>query len=563
MESWLAGLTNGGQKFVKKEKDDAGGKTQRLRSASANTVESTNLSRETGVQGDGFRSSETLLAECEKFANIATWEYDIEAKCFTWSDQLCRMLGCEPKFEPVPLEQAMRLLPAEEQARVWMHAEKLIGGDGTVENDVHLVLADGRARILRSHATRIATGDGRSRKILGLSQDVTEHRAKEGRPTESEALLARAEEFGNLGSWELHVRTGESMWSEQLFRVLGLPPSHSSKQQAYWNGLHSLDRVRIRETLAEAIRCEKEFDELARYQFPGGGWRVLRIHGFPIVEGDGKTARMMGVVQDITEQTRAEQELHQLSQRLMRARDEERRNTARELHESAGQSLAALKMALANLSEALPKRKLAANSLLQMCADLADDAAREVRTVSYLMHPPMLDEAGLASALRWYAKGFSERSKIQVEVNIPEDFGRQSEEIEMTLFRIIQEALTNVHRYSGSRVAKIRLLKKGAYVLAEVEDEGCGIARPIAPTGRPGEVGVGIAGMRERVHQLNGTFGIESSPGRGTVVRATLPISGGENNNGVERACKLDFHRNLDEPRRTWRDAENGNSGNQ
>jgi two-component system NarL family sensor kinase len=236
------------------------------------------------------------------------------------------------------------------------------------------------------------------------------------------------------------------------------------------------------------------------------------------------------MTRDVTEQKTAERELresemlHHLSQELMRARDEERRQVARELHESAGQSLAALKMTLGNLREALPKRNSAALSHLRSCVDLTNEAVREVRTISYLMHPPMLDEAGLASALRWYAKGFSERSKIHVDVEVSDDFGRQPQEIEMTLFRIIQEALTNIHRYSGSKVARIRLARDSGAVRAEVKDEGCGLTHTMESPGSNHLAGVGIAGMRERVHQLKGIFEIDSVRGSGTTVRVILPL---------------------------------------
>jgi len=136
----------------------------------------------------------------------------------------------------------------------------------------------------------------------------------------------------------------------------------------------------------------------------------------------------------------------------------------------------------------------------------------------------MLDEAGLASALRWYAKGFSERSKIHVDVEVSDDFGRQPQEIEMTLFRIIQEALTNIHRYSGSKVARIRLARDSGAVRAEVQDEGCGLMHPMQSSGSNHLPGVGIAGMRERAHQLNGIFEIQSAHGSGTTVRVILPL---------------------------------------
>ena len=219
---------------------------------------------------------------------------------------------------------------------------------------------------------------------------------------------------------------------------------------------------------------------------------------------------------------RSQDELRQLTQQLLRTRDEERRNVARELHESVGQTLAAVKMSLGRLRDALPESSPNALDILGSSLDLVEDAIRELRTISYLMHPPLLDEAGLASALRWYVKGFSERSGIAVSLQISDDFGRYSRDIETTIFRIVQEALTNVHRYSGSRAATIRIARSNGSVSAEVADQGCGLMPPDVGSVPP-TPGVGILGMRERIQQLNGSFEIESAPGRGTTVRLVLP----------------------------------------
>jgi PAS domain S-box-containing protein len=471
-----------------------------------------------------LQRNKALLGQCEELTSAGTWEYDVENKRFKWSPELCRIIGYDRKEEPVALEEVRQLLPVDERERACADLARVIRGERSIENEMPVMRADGHRRILHSRVMGVADASGQIVRIVGISQDVTQQKAEEERRLRSDVLLAQAEELAKLGSWEVDVRTGANSGSAQLFRLLRVD-QEEWKQQAYWSNLHAADRTRIDQAFTEAVRYCKEFEQVGRYHVPGEGWRVFRARGMPVCGPDGKTARMIGVLQDITEQTRAEEELHQFSQRLMRARDEERRNTARELHETAGQSLAALKMTLGNLREGLPKRRSGPPALWQACADLVDEAAREVRTVSYLMHPPMLDEAGLASAIRWYAKGFSERSKIETEVQIPADFGRQAQETEMTLFRIVQEALTNIHRYSGSRVAKIRLSQEGGHVQVEVEDHGCGLSRPIGFNGRQDEVGVGIAGMRERVHQLNGTFEIESAPGRGTIIRANLPES--------------------------------------
>jgi two-component system NarL family sensor kinase len=160
---------------------------------------------------------------------------------------------------------------------------------------------------------------------------------------------------------------------------------------------------------------------------------------------------------------------------------------------------------------------------LQSAREFADAVIRQVRTVSYLLHPQLLEEAGLGSALRWYASGFAERSGIQVKVNSNGDFGRLPKETEIALFRVVQEALTNIHRHSKSSVAAIRLQRAGGKIRIAVKDAGVGMAQPSADTGWNSPLGIGIAGMRERVKQLGGTFEIKSKPGRGTTVSVELP----------------------------------------
>jgi two-component system NarL family sensor kinase len=274
----------------------------------------------------------------------------------------------------------------------------------------------------------------------------------------------------------------------------------------------------------QAIAGCYPFEFVARCRMPDGSIRTCFSRGVPIPGADGKTERVRGIEQDISEQMRVEEELRRLSQQLMRTRDAERRQMARELHETVGQSLAALKMVLGQLRDVLPGGDEAASELVQTSVQLAEDAVREVRVVSYLMHPPMLDEGGLGLALRWYARGFSERSGIQTTVEIADGFGRYPQEIETTVFRVVQEALTNVHRYSGSRTVTILLVHETGRLRTEVRDEGCGLPLPAPAVSRGAPLGVGIAGMRERVNQLDGEFEVESSPGRGTTVRAILPI---------------------------------------
>lgn len=216
--------------------------------------------------------------------------------------------------------------------------------------------------------------------------------------------------------------------------------------------------------------------------------------------------------------------LRELSARLMQLQDDERRRIARELHDSVGQTLAALGMNLSlvrNDIERLGSIVLALND----SENLVREMSSEVRTISHLLHPPLLDEAGLCSALRWYVDGFAQRSKIRVDLDLPEDFGRLPGEIETAVFRVVQESLTNIHRHSGSDIAKIQLRHRADRVVVKIQDKGKGIPpekqEQMASSGTPG---VGIRGMRERIRQLGGKLDIESNDG-GTLVTVQLPVA--------------------------------------
>jgi signal transduction histidine kinase len=220
----------------------------------------------------------------------------------------------------------------------------------------------------------------------------------------------------------------------------------------------------------------------------------------------------------------ANQNLRALSARLLQLQDEERRRFARELHDSVGQSLAGLTLNLSAVRTDIERLAKTASALSESEA-MVQEMSKEVRTISYLLHPPLLDEAGLASALRWYVEGFTQRSKIQVEAEFPDDFGRLSQELETAVFRVVQECLTNIHRHSGSRTAKVSIARFNGLVFVEVADRGKGIG----PEKRyemegSGTLGVGLRGMRERILQLGGSIKIDSnSPG--TVVRVQVPVA--------------------------------------
>ncbi len=239
--------------------------------------------------------------------------------------------------------------------------------------------------------------------------------------------------------------------------------------------------------------------------------------------GSGDTTLALAVVHDITARRRAEEDLRFLSAELMRLQDEERRRIGRDLHDSTGQSLAALELTLAQLEHEAGTLSAHARERLGLCAQLAKNCSAEIRTASYLLHPPLLDEVGLLSALRWLADGLRSRSAIDVRLDLPDEMERLPPEQELALFRVAQEALTNVHRHSESPWAQVRVQVRPQYVALEIEDAGPGIATDAADPARAGAaLGVGLAGMRERIRQLGGVFAFESTA-TGTRVRTIIP----------------------------------------
>jgi signal transduction histidine kinase len=224
-----------------------------------------------------------------------------------------------------------------------------------------------------------------------------------------------------------------------------------------------------------------------------------------------------------TELSRANENLRELSGHLQQLRDEERRQIARELHDSVGQLLAAISMNIATLQSQSHKLDSAGARAVSENSALVQQMGKEIRTISHLLHPPLLDVAGLASAVRWYVDGFSERSKIKVDMEIPAEFRRLPDQMEITIFRLVQECLTNIHRHSGSDRAKIAIREEDDSVIIEIKDAGKGISLEKQLELSSGRTGVGFRGMRERLRQFGGDLDIQSDHS-GTFVKAKLPF---------------------------------------
>jgi PAS domain S-box-containing protein len=287
-------------------------------------------------------------------------------------------------------------------------------------------------------------------------------------------------------------------------------------------GIHLEDNL----DAADRELCKKLLNE-TQFGPSQGEMRIRRADG--TITSASISFRVLSEVKSsigvlVTDLT-AHKQLAELAARLQGMQDEERRRIARELHDSVGQLLAAVGMNIGIVRAQAHKLDDKGARAVNDNFMLVEQVTREIRTISHLLHPPLLDMAGLASAIRWYVDGFSERSKIKVDLEIPADFGRLSSEIEIAVFRIVQECLTNIHRHSGSATAAIRIHQVGDQLIIQVSDSGKGIApekqRELS-TSTLG--GVGFNGMRERLKLLGGKLEIQSGD-TGTVVSATLKVA--------------------------------------
>jgi signal transduction histidine kinase len=442
------------------------------------------------------------------------WEWHPKTNTFHWN-------GCcsEPRHLSGGMDEFLSFVsPADNSEVRKMIASALRGA--SLERDITFLPEPHGARRIRLRIAPVCGQSGDVVSLLGFCHRSNQSWSKaDERACDATILLSHAEYIADFGTWKFDTQSNCCVVSNRLAHMLGIAPAKQILEQDYFENLHPSDKIAVSEIVRTAIVAKKPFQYVARYYPSAGGVLHHCVRGIPVFCSEGRLKSIIGIVLDNNKQTYADRELHNLTRELFRARDEERRTVARELHESVGQTLAAIKMSLGRLGKSLRQEDHGLQASLHSALELADAAVREVRTLSYLMHPPMLDESGLRSALHWYARGFAERSGISVQVLVPENYGRYDHDIEVTIFRIVQEALTNIHRYSGSRTASIRLTNDDTRICVVIRDEGCGL--PVAYR-RNEASGVGIAGMRQRVEQLGGKFEIESTPGKGTTVRVNL-----------------------------------------
>jgi two-component system, NarL family, sensor kinase len=440
----------------------------------------------------------------------------INAKAAAWYGNLrpAELIG--RRFWDLAGERA----PERSWVRGAMQSETPVSGE----------IASSDGRWLQMHAYPSAAG------LSIFCHDVTEQRIAEQAAQSTQALLQSSLDALNAqvaildasgkiiaanAAWqraaELLVRLGEHYFvGDNYVEECERARPHQRDVAA---GLRQLIRGEI-----EQFRGEYASDIVT------GTWIQLRGSRF----GAGDQLRIVVACEDITEVKSAETSLRRLTGRLLRSQDKAQRRIARELHDATAQNLFGAGLGIGHALRLAPRLNRAARAALEESRALIEQSQREIRTVSYLLHPPMLDEAGLAAALRWFSEGFAKRTEVAVEIDIDSGIGRLPPDIEAALFRVAQEALTNVHRHSEASRVFVRFRpgvpsETEPAIVLTIEDDGKGMPPHVLESLRFGRhshvqnIGIGLAGMRERLHQFGGDLEISSSA-QGTTVRATVPV---------------------------------------
>jgi PAS domain S-box-containing protein len=517
-----------------------------------------------------LRETEQRLEATLAASDVGTWTWDLPTGNVVADRNLARMFSItDEQAASSPFQSYLRAIHRDDRARVEaVVCNGIKNPQGPYEADFRIVRPDGSVRWVTGRAKIELDTQGRAMRFPGILIDITARKKAEEREhrlmanavattAKFRAVFDQTSVFAGIIDLDGMVLEVNRLALDACGYTASDVIGKVFHRGPWWRGSKEVQR-QIRLATEAAARGESIRATLP-YMWADGTERLVDFVMYPILDENGQILFLHPTGVDITDVKRTEENyrrltesldaevrhrtleleernaqivkqselLQHLSQRLMKVQDEERRRIARELHDSAGQLLSGLKMSLGAIVRATKSSSPEVVEEVGESHKIIEQLTQEIRTMSYLLHPPLLDEIGLSAALAWYIRGLTERSGLEISLSVPEDYERFPLEIELVLFRLIQEALTNIHRHSGSKTAAIRISVDAEEVIVEIEDHGCGISPARLSAIQSQGSGVGIQGMRERIRQLRGHLNITSNES-GTMIRVSLPIPASE-----------------------------------
>lgn len=480
------------------------------------------------ADAERHRTTELLRAIVESSPS-AIVAYDEERRVTIWNPAAERMFGwtaAEVIGKPSPH------LPASEVARFAAQWQQVARGEPLRGLEGLRASRSGAVVEVGMSSGALYDSGGRFIGIVTLLADITERKWARRELAERERDLAEAQSIARLGSWVWDMRSGKMRWSDEMYRLLGVPPQERDQTvEGFLAMVHSDDRRRVTEIMLGALRDAASLDFHARIRRRDGAVRIHHALGRVIADAAGGALEMRGTALDVTEQEQARaeleasrEELRQLGRRLQEIREEERARISREIHDQLGQTLTALKIDLAWTSRKLRKDQGALRQRNDAIVRLVDSTIDMVRRIAAELRPGLLDDFGLAAAIEWHVHEFAQRTGIAGHVEVAAPAPNVPPEVATALFRILQEALTNVTRHAAAKAVTVRLAEDAGALVLAVQDDGRG---PQAAT-RGSSPSLGILGMQERARALGGDVQVTGAGGgaggRGTSVVARIPV---------------------------------------
>ena len=450
----------------------------------------------------------------------------------------------------------------DDQHHVMAVIQRAIQSKTIFELEHRVIRTDGSLGWIYSRAIPIFAEHDEILEWFGSASDVTQRKQAEEALREQQERAEFVADASDVGFWFCDLPFDKLAWDKRVKNHFWLPPDADVTIHTFYERLHPEDREPTRLAMERSIANNTQYDVEYRTVAPDGRQNWIRAIGRTFYDAAGQPTRFDGVTLNVTDRKqsalalsasearyrvlaegldqqvqartlelqsgnreilRMYESLRTLSTRMMTVQDEERRRIARDLHDSSGQLLAVIDMQLSTLAQDLRKAAPQFNEQVEETERLVEQLQKEIRTTSYLLHPPLLDEAGLFSALSWYVEGLNKRSNVQIALEIAPNFGRLPRDIELVVFRLVQESLANIYRHSGSETAMIRIARDEGTITVEVQDQGKGIPPQKLLEIQSEGSGVGIRGMRERLRQFSGELRIESGE-NGTRVWVTISI---------------------------------------